>query len=82
MPTYTDVTGRAGGSILPASTSRDNADPKKGNLKQDSSDEKDEVPDVDDLEEFDEVADVFESTYNFRFEEPYVVCLLSSIRTD
>ncbi len=28
------------------------------------------VPDLDELEEFEDVADHFESTYNFRFEEP------------
>ena len=29
-----------------------------------------ELPDLDELEEFEDVADVFESTFNFRFEEP------------
>lgn len=28
------------------------------------------VPDLDELEEFEDVADHFESTFNFRFEEP------------
>lgn len=36
-----------------------------------NDDDEGNVPDVEELEEFDDVADVFESTYNFRFEEPY-----------
>lgn len=35
------------------------------------------IPDLDELEEFEDVADVFESTFNFRFEEPYVLLLSS-----
>ncbi|KAF8311870.1 hypothetical protein DL93DRAFT_2060627 [Clavulina sp. PMI_390] len=65
LPTYTDVTGRQSGSI---------------SKKEEAEAAEDEVPDVDELEEFDELADVFESTYNFRFEEPGAATIQSHPR--
>lgn len=64
------MTGRAGGSILPAKPSNEAAAASNPLKPGPELSEAEEVPDVDELEEFDEVADVFESTYNFRFEEP------------
>lgn len=77
LPTYSEVTGRASGSIAPAKPSKKaELDPyapgPSGSATREVAEDGAEVPDIDDLEEFDDVADVFESTYNFRFEEPYV----------
>lgn len=65
MPTYKEITGSKKG---------------KGKSEADSdsegSDDDDEAQEVKhqplDEDDFDEVADRFESSYNFRFEEPYV----------
>ena len=37
---------------------------------------------IEDEDEFDDVADAFESSYNFRFEEPYVISLNTKVETD
>lgn len=75
LPTYSEITGHASGSIAPVQPQQSSGassgvieGPPRGprELAEDGA----EVPDVDELEEFDEVADAFESTYNFRFEEP------------
>ena len=45
----------------------------KGDTGMDADLVDDEVADnLDAEDEFDDIADVFESSYNFRFEEPYV----------
>jgi protein KRI1 len=75
LPTYSEVTGRPSGTISPVQ-SQQSCDINPNNVEGSSrrprelTEDGAEVPDVDELEEFDEVADVFESTYNFRFEEP------------
>ena len=75
LPTYSELTGHASGSIAPVRLHTGNnidSDAVEGLSREpiELAGDGAEVPDVDELEEFDEVADVFESTYNFRFEEP------------
>lgn len=65
MPTYKEITGSKKGKGKPEADS-----------DSEGSDDDDEVQEVKhqplDEDDFDEVADRFESSYNFRFEEPYV----------
>lgn len=72
LPTYTEVTGRAAGSIAPAKPSKKPKGTSNiiGASDDEAVEEEGELPDLDELEEFEDVADIFESTYNFRFEEP------------
>ena len=78
LPTYKEITGkgkREAESDSEADASGSEAGPKG---------EVDGLPNEDE-DEFDDIADAFESSYNFRFEEPYVpyffphsICLLMS----
>ncbi len=46
--------------------------PPDEDTRESKAQEDEVLPDDSNDEEFDEVADTFESSYNFRFEEPYV----------
>ena len=66
LPTYKEITGKDKGkakAILDDDMSENETDDEKGDNNNEF---------IDDEDEFDDVADYFESTYNFRYEEPYV----------
>ncbi len=70
LPTYKEITGKGKGKAGSDSDVDDSND---------EADEKGEERGFVDEDEFDDVADAFESSYNFRFEEAYVIfCSLSS----
>ena len=75
LPTYTEVTSvqnRNKKSKAKGSEGEEDAAADSGSSSQP---EVDGAADnlIEDPDEFDDVADVFESSYNFRFEEPYAV---------
>lgn len=64
LPTYKEITSKSKGKAK--ATSDDDISSNSTDGENDGGDS------LVDEEEFDDVADYFESTYNFRFEEPYV----------
>ena len=78
FPTYTEVTSvrnrKKGPSKAAGSEDEEGAATDSSGSSSESEVGGDAGVAVEDQDEFDDVADVFESSYNFRFEEPYVVC--------
>ena len=78
LPTYTEVTStRNRKKKFKAKGSRIEGGAVTGSSGSSSESEADDGSKNMDEDEFDDVADVFESSYNFRFEEPYVLFLQS-----
>jgi protein KRI1 len=76
LPTYTEVTSVR--NRKKKSKAKGSGDEEGTNAASSGSSSESEVDGgvnnvIEDEEEFDDVADAFESSYNFRFEEPYVV---------
>ncbi len=63
MPTYKEITSSKKGKERAHDDYLSDEDAETGKPERDLSDE----------DEFDDVVDRFESSYNFRFEEPYVI---------
>lgn len=76
LPTYTEVTSIQNRRKKPKAKHPEDEEPGATGPPG-SSPESETVSGSNDItedeDEFDDVADVFESSYNFRFEEPYVV---------
>ena len=69
LPTYQEITGQSKKGKGKAGADSVNAEDEQ--QSEDEADDEGGAPDLDE-DEFDEIADRFESSYNFRFEEPYV----------
>ena len=65
LPTYKEITGKGKGKA-DSDSEADSSDAEAG-----AKGEVDGLPNEDE-DEFDDIADAFESSYNFRFEEPCV----------
>jgi hypothetical protein len=74
LPTYTEVTSARNQKKRPQTEGPgDEGGAVAGSSGRPSESEVDSGSDmIEDEDEFDDVADVFESSFNFRFEEPYV----------
>ena len=75
LPTYTEVTSVRNHKKNSEGEGSEDEDGAAADPSGNSSESEIDGPDnlIEDPEEFDDVADVFESSYNFRFEEPYVI---------
>ena len=66
LPTYKEITAKDKGkskAVLDDDMSENETEDEKGGSNNEF---------IEDEDDFDDVADYFESTYNFRYEEPYV----------
>ena len=78
LPTYTEVTStrdRKNQSKAKGSENEEDAVVDSGSSSEPEADG-DAYNLIEDQDEFEDVVDVFESSYNFRFEEPYVASSL------